>query len=146
MGLFFELSTPTQVAVAILGVVAITWIVSMVLALASRRPRTAGVRRFEIVVAITSVLFAIALTYLGSVIEARPKPEAKVETAPASTATGTCASIRQGMRSDQVTTLLGKPNVDKSAEDTRGPGARVMVFNETRCVVHLLDGKVEKIE
>jgi len=59
---------------------------------------------------------------------------------------GSCASLTTGMSASEVKTKLGDPDETGSDEETRGPGATMMIYNGTRCAVHLLDDKIEFIE
>ena len=59
---------------------------------------------------------------------------------------GSCASIAQDMSAAEVKTKLGDPDETRSDEETRGPGATMMLYRGSRCAVHLLDDKVEFIE
>lgn len=59
---------------------------------------------------------------------------------------GSCASIEQGMSANEVRAKMGDPDETRSDEETRGPGATMMLYRGSRCAVHLLDDKVDLIE
>jgi hypothetical protein len=59
---------------------------------------------------------------------------------------GSCASIARDMAATQVQKRLGEPDERKSDEETRGPGATIWIYRDSRCAVHLFDNKVEFIE
>ena len=59
---------------------------------------------------------------------------------------GSCASLSQGMSANEVSAKLGDPDETRSDEETRGPGATMMLYRGSRCAVHLLDGRVDLIE
>ena len=58
----------------------------------------------------------------------------------------TCASIAEGMTAADVRARMGEADETRSDEETRGPGASLMLYRDSRCAVHLLDGRVELIE
>jgi hypothetical protein len=64
----------------------------------------------------------------------------------ASAAQGSCASISDGMSSEEVRKKVGTPDETRSEEETRGPGAQVLVYRSSRCAVHMLDDRVNSIE
>lgn len=57
-----------------------------------------------------------------------------------------CASLSDGMSANEVKAKLGDPDETRSDEETRGPGATMMLYRGSRCAVHLLDDKVDLIE
>lgn len=57
-----------------------------------------------------------------------------------------CSSITEDMSASEVKAKLGDPDAAKSEEETRGPGAAVWVYRDSRCAVHILDDKVEFID
>lgn len=108
-----------------------------------------GMRTTERNLVVSTVLF-LALWLVG--FDARSllrsfgttaKTEASV-LAPAHS--GSCASIQRDMSSAQVQKKLGEPDERRSDEETRGPGATIWLYRDSRCAVHLFDDKVEFIE
>jgi hypothetical protein len=65
---------------------------------------------------------------------------------PATASKGSCASIAAHMSEADVKGRLGEPDETRGDEETRGPGARMMIYRASRCAVHLFDGKVEFVE
>jgi len=59
---------------------------------------------------------------------------------------GSCASIAVGMSAAEVKARMGEADEVRGDEETRGPGASMMIYRSSRCAVHLLDGNVEFIE
>lgn len=57
-----------------------------------------------------------------------------------------CARIEIGMTRNEVVSRLGKPDETRSDEETRGPGAAVLVYAGSRCAVHVFNGRVEFVE
>lgn len=57
-----------------------------------------------------------------------------------------CGRIDERTPADAITQRLGKPSRVVTEEDSRGPGAEAWVYEERRCVVHLLDQHVDSVE
>jgi hypothetical protein len=57
-----------------------------------------------------------------------------------------CATIAEGMSVNEVKSRMGEADETRNDEETRGPGASILIYRASRCAVHLLDGKVELIE
>jgi hypothetical protein len=112
------------------------------------RPKVSGFRRAEIAVCVFSILIAVSLTLVGRAMTTKPEPDPSERETPAHSGggTGTCASVRTGMSMQEVRTLLGTPSIDQNSEDTRGPGAHVMAFDDSRCIVHFIHEKVDQLE
>ena len=135
------------VAAAAVVILVAGWIVTMVAVLFRAKLQAREVARREIALAALSLAVAASLVYLGHVSRRVASPEVAVEAPSVATGgTGTCASVREGMRADEVTRLLGTPSMELSAEDALGPGARVLVFEASRCAVHLVRDVVEHVE
>ena len=64
----------------------------------------------------------------------------------AKAARASCSSIDEGMGFDVVEDKLGKPDEVRSDEETRGPGAKIWIYRNSRCAVHMLDDQVEFID
>ena len=145
-----QLDWTARLALAGLALTALGWGAAMIVALFSRRRESKGPRRFEIVVFVLSFLLMGSMTHAGRVMDRKPVVEqtAPAEMAPlnAKRGKGNCASVRLGMKTAQVKTLLGDPSLEQSSEDARGPGASVMLFDDSRCVVYLIHGTVDHIE
>ncbi len=88
---------------------------------------------------------AVALL-LASFIHPSAAADAKVVAAsPAPVASG-CMSAESSTWGREVRAKLGAPTRIVSEEDTRGPEATAWVFEQKRCVVHLLADRVESFE
>lgn len=72
------------------------------------------------------------------------RAEASVVAAPSSVIS--CASVSRDMTSSQVQSRIGAPDEKRSDEETRGPGATIWIYRDSRCAVHMFDDKVEFIE
>lgn len=57
-----------------------------------------------------------------------------------------CGRIDERTAADVVTQHIGKPSRVVTEADSRGPGAEAWVYEERRCVVHLLDQHVDFVE
>jgi hypothetical protein len=64
----------------------------------------------------------------------------------ARTQKGSCASVAPGMSAEEVKSRVGEPDEVRGDEETRGPGASMLLYRGSRCAVHLLDGRIEFIE
>jgi hypothetical protein len=136
------------VAGALVACGAIGWVAAMILVLAGGRGRGRGVGRSEVALVGMAVAVLLALTHLGAVVRRAPEggDRVQVSSSGGGTGSGTCASVREGMSSAQVVDLLGEPSLTRSAEDLLGPGARVLVYEESRCAAYLVDDVVEHVE
>lgn len=133
-----------RIALIVLAIAATAWLTSMIAALVAKKAAGSGIRRIEIAVAVLSLALLGSMTHLGRTLTAAEQPEVTAPTP--SGGTGTCASVRAGMSAAEVRSLLGTPSLEQKTEDARGPGAEVMVFDDSRCMVHLMDGVVDLIE
>jgi hypothetical protein len=59
---------------------------------------------------------------------------------------GSCASLEAGMTLDAVKKHMGTPDETRTDEETRGPGATMLIYRNSRCAVHLLDERVEFVD
>ena len=95
-------------------------------------------------------LLASAIVFLALwLVDFRPnwrstRAEASV-IAPASSAVS-CATIERDMPASKVQQRLGAPDETRSDEETRGPGATIWIYRDSRCAVHMFDDKVDFIE
>ena len=108
-----------------------------------------GMRGSERSLVVSTILF-LALWLVGFDVSSfvrsfpgTPKAEAAVLSHRSS---GSCALIARDMTAAQVQKKLGEPDERKSDEETRGPGSTIWIYRDSRCAVHLFDGKVEFIE
>jgi hypothetical protein len=58
----------------------------------------------------------------------------------------TCGRIDERTAADAVTERIGRPSRVVSEAESRGPGAEAWLYDDRRCVVHLLDHRVESVE
>lgn len=87
--------------------------------------------------------FILAIAWL---LQADFRTHATQASVVAATPRGTCASIEEGMRASEVKDRLGDPDEMRSAEETRGPGASILLYRGSRCAVHLFDERVEFVD
>jgi hypothetical protein len=59
---------------------------------------------------------------------------------------GSCASIADGMTIAEVKSRVGEPDEVRDDGETRGPGAKMLVYRGSRCTVHLFEERVELVD
>ena len=126
----------------------------MIFAATSAFSRRAGakksMRTTDFLLMGSAAVFVVALTLAH--MSTAPKQEsagAPVQAsvvAKSSTPRGSCNSIRREMATYQVEQNLGKADDVRSDEETRGPGAMVWIYRDSRCAVHMFEDKVEFVE
>jgi hypothetical protein len=57
-----------------------------------------------------------------------------------------CTNASENTPVSEVRAALGSPTRVVSEDDTRGFGAEAWVYEQSRCVVHVLDDRVESVE
>ncbi|HLJ72947.1 MAG TPA: hypothetical protein VKU62_00075 [Thermoanaerobaculia bacterium] len=96
-------------------------------------------------------LLVSAIVFLALwLVEFRPqwhthKAEASLVTSSSSSAVS-CATIERDMSAAKVQQRIGAPDEKRSDEETRGPGATIWIYHDSRCAVHMFDDKVDFIE
>lgn len=71
---------------------------------------------------------------------------AQASAIPTRTTRGSCALIENEMTEAKVREKLGEPDEKRPNDEIRGPGATIWVYRDSRCAVHVFDGRVEFIE
>lgn len=94
---------------------------------------------------------AFAAVWITVLALGLPPKEAKAETEKAavtggSSGGGNCISVERGMSAADVDKKAGKPDETRNDEETRGPGAKIRIYREARCSVHMLGDKVEFVD
>lgn len=135
------------IVLVVLGA-AVQWLVFASLSAFSRtRFPKKGMRRTERMLLGSTIVLAaasLALIDFGSLWKGDTR--AAAASAAASSQKGSCASLAAGMTKAEVVSRVGEPDETRSGEETRGPGASVLLYKGSRCAVHLLDDKVELVE
>ncbi|MGZ8811013.1 MAG: hypothetical protein ACXW29_07735, partial [Thermoanaerobaculia bacterium] len=109
-----------------------------------------GIRTIDLALMGSAAVFVVSLTLAHT--STAPKQEsagAHAQTSvvtKSSTPRGSCNSIRREMAIYQVEQNLGKADDVRSDEETRGPGAVVWIYRDSRCAVHMVEDKVEFVE
>jgi len=85
----------------------------------------------------------LAIAWLAQ-IDLRSKPVTQASMM--STQKGSCASIADGMTITEVKNRVGEPDEVRDDEETRGPGAKMLVYRGSRCTVHLFEDRVELVD
>ena len=94
----------------------------------------------------SAILAGAWLLWTAPATPALSKAAAMPPQSKAATHHGSCASLSQGMSAAEVKSKMGDADERRSDEETRGPGATMMIYQDSRCAVHLLDDKIEFIE
>jgi hypothetical protein len=130
----------------ILAAAALQWLVIATASALSRAPKVkSGLRAAEKRLLVSSgVLAAAWLAVFG--MNVMPRSRANVAAATAVTPHGSCSSVTTDMPEDEVRAKAGKPDEIRKDEEARGPGAAIWIYRDSRCAVHLFDGKVEFVE
>jgi hypothetical protein len=132
------MTTLPPIAIPIIAAVALAqWLVFACIALVSRKPR--GLMA-------SSAIFAFAwLAIFGSPLMARTKT-AQASAMSGAVTHGSCASVEPGMTADMLAAKVGQPDEKRPNDEARGPGATIWIYRDSRCAVHLFDGKVEALD
>ena len=123
----------------------------VLLSIASRAPNPkSGMRAsernllFSTIVFVALWLVAFDARSLLRSVSATPKAQASI--IESSSSSSSCATIKRDMTAAQVQRRLGSPDERKNDDETRGPGATIWLYRDSRCAVHLFDDKVEFTE
>jgi len=116
-------------------------------AFSRRRFPGRGHRPSEKMLATAAAIAAVAsLAWIGMSGMLRPVSPAAAAAAVSPTPTVSCATIAPGMSEDDVTRRMGRPDEKRTDEETRGPGAAILVYRQARCAVYLYGGRVESVD
>jgi len=127
-------------SIPIIAAVALAqWLVFAGIALVARKPRG---------LMLSSALFAFAwLAIFGGPLMKHSKVTQASAMSTGSGAThGSCASVEPGMTAAELTAKVGAPDEKRPNDEARGPGAAIWIYRDSRCAVHLFDGKVEALD
>ncbi len=128
------------IAIPIIAAAALAqWLVFAGIALFARKPRG---------LMLSSALFAFAwLAIFGGPLMTHSKVTQASAMSTGSGAThGSCASVEPGMTAAELTAKVGAPDEKRPNDEARGPGAAIWIYRDSRCAVHLFDGKVEALD
>ncbi|GEM_PF-1396426 len=142
-----EGETLMTMPIQILMLVAVAqWLLFALTSIVSRSPMPKGakVRPPEKRLLISSAVLAGAWLLVFGMPE-KSGTVAAAAIAPSSVH-GSCSMLEPGMSAETVATKVGQPDEKKPDEEVRGPGAQTWVYRDSRCAVHLFDGKVEAID
>lgn len=115
------------------------WLVVASMTLFARKPRG---------LMLSSALFAVAwLAIFGGPLMMHSKVTQASAMSTGSGAThGSCASVEPGITAAELTAKVGAPDEKRPNDEARGPGAAIWIYRDSRCAVHLFDGKVEALD
>ena len=130
----------------ILTAAALQWLIMAIASALSHAPKVkSGLRAAEKRLLVSSaVLGAAWLAVFG--VSVVPHSQANVAAATTVTSHGSCSRVTTDMAEADVRTTAGKPDEIRKDEEARGPGAAIWIYRDSRCAVHLFDGKVEFVE
>ncbi|HSP15032.1 MAG TPA: hypothetical protein VLV78_09790 [Thermoanaerobaculia bacterium] len=142
----FDVAGLTLTIGSIVAAVAVAqWLVMLIAAAVSKEklPQK-GLRSADLRMIISSAVFAVGWigVFAGTSTAAKTNAAAVVS----GKSHGSCSQISTDMASSVVKKKLGDPDEVRSEEDTRGPGAAIWVYRDSRCAVHIFDNKVEFID
>ena len=121
------------------------WLV-MILAGAFSRAKMpkSGMRPADKRLLASTIVFALAWAAVFATGWKAPQTSAAAVVATRSH--GSCSQVTNGMLSSVVKNKLGEPDEIRSDQETRGPGAAIWIYRDSRCAVHIFDDKVEFID
>ena len=125
------------------------WLLFALMSVLSRKPVPRGqrVRAAEKRLGVSSIVLALAwLAIFGAPLVPQTRATQASMTVGSSASHGSCATVDQGQTADQVMKNVGPPDEKRPNEDARGPGAQIWIYRDSRCAVHLFDGKVEAVD
>ncbi len=125
------------------------WLLFSLMSAGSRSPipKGATIRPAEKRLLISSAVLALGwLIVFGSPMMAHTSATQAAAIATSSVTHGSCSTIEPGMTADAVATKIGQPDEKKPDEEIRGTGAVTWVYRDSRCAVHIFEGKVEAID
>ena len=134
-------------ALIVAGISVLQWIVfATISALSSSRFPKAGMRSSDRNLVISSIILAAAWLVQVDIGAMAMRPKSVASAGLVQTRQGSCASIDQGMSVDDVKTKMGPPDETRAEEEIRGPGASILIYRGSRCVVHVFDGRVDFVQ
>ncbi|HEX9162882.1 MAG TPA: hypothetical protein VF980_14350 [Thermoanaerobaculia bacterium] len=122
------------------------WLVMLVATLLSREKLpTSGLRAADTRLVVSSVILALA--WIGVFSSGHAAAANTTEAAMTTGKThGSCAAVGTDMAANVVKQKVGDPDEIRSDEQTRGPGAVIWIYKDSRCAVHIVDDKVEFVD
>lgn len=124
----------------LLGALSLLWLGAVVVVFL-RKPGESLSRAEQLLVALTLVL-ALLWTAVAPPWNLGATPRA----VSANEGGGSCTFVRDGMNEARVKEVMRVDARVVSEEDVRGPGASAWVYDDQRCIVHFINGKVIAIE
>lgn len=122
---------------ALIAITTVAWVVLFVRALILRDRQSSALSFNEIGLLAMTALLAMLWTAAAppwSFGISRSTPEVEL-------AQG-CRGIRETLPGAKVRALLGEPQRKVLEDDIRGPGAMAWIYDDRRCIVHLMNDRV----
>lgn len=136
-------------AALLAGVAVVQLLVFVTMAMFSREPRPEHELRDADRNLIYSTVFFAALWLIGfdakSIAFGSPASAATASTTPGARR-ASCATLSIGMTDKEVLAKVGAADEVRKEDETRGPGAVMWIYKDSRCAVHIYEGKVEFID
>ncbi len=144
----FELAGFTVGLPAVIATVAVLqWLIIIAsLAFSKEKMPKKGIRSADRRLLASTAVFVLAWAAAFSIGGSGPKVAAAAVVSGGEKHHGSCSLVSTDMDAAVVKSKLGDPDEIKSDEATRGPGAAIWVYRDSRCAVHILDNKVEFID
>ncbi|MEO8034972.1 MAG: hypothetical protein ABI837_11125 [Acidobacteriota bacterium] len=132
----------------VLGLIVIQWLGFLIVSFASRGEAASRIRATERNLMISTAVLALGWIALFGMTPgfATGGPVSETSATPGLKSRGSCASIEAGMSASTVRERLGESDETRDDAATRGPGAQILIYRDSRCAVHLLEGQVEFID
>jgi hypothetical protein len=136
----------TMLLLAVVVVAVVQWLVVALIAMTTREkfPKK-GLRGIDRTLVASSIVLAIGflaqLDYSSWWRRSTPVANASV-----TVSRGSCATVAEGMTVADVKKRMGTPDRMTPDEETRGPGAVTLVYESSRCSVHVVGGRVEFVD
>jgi len=130
------------------AIVVAQWLLFALMSIASRSPipKGAKIRPSEKRLLVSSGILALGwLIVFGSPLMPRTHT-VQADVTSSTVVHGSCSTIEPGMTAETVAAKVGQPDEKKPEEEIRGPGAVTWIYRDSRCAVHLFEGKVEAID
>jgi hypothetical protein len=80
------------------------------------------------------------------VVSAKPSTDTVEASMTGNIPKASCASLKVGMTAREVRDKMGDPDEVRREDETRGPGAEMLIDRGSRCAVHVFANKVEFID
>jgi hypothetical protein len=124
---------------------AVQWLIMMIgTALSKEKTPQKGLRAADTRMLISTAVFAIA--WIAVFATGTTTAQANQAAIVSGKSHGSCSQVSTDMAASVVRKKLGEPDEVRSDEETRGPGAAIWIYRDSRCAVHIFDNRVEFVD